>query len=56
VSELADFVKRGASVARWHFAHLERGTMTLHLSPPADVEAVLALLARTPGTRADVRV
>jgi hypothetical protein len=30
--------------------------MTLHLTTPADVEAVLGLLGRTPGARADVRV
>jgi hypothetical protein len=56
VVEPAGFFKRGASAAQWHVAHPERGKMTLHLTTPADVEAVLRLLARTPGVQADVRV
>jgi hypothetical protein len=56
VVEPAGFFKRGASAAQWNFVHPERGKMTLHLTTPADVEAVLGLLARTPGARADVRV
>ena len=56
VVEPAGFFKRGAAAAQWQFTHPERGKMALHLSTPADVEALLGLLARAPGVRADVRL
>lgn len=52
----AGFFKRGASAAQWQFMHPERGKTALQLSTPADVEAVLGLLARTPGSLADIQV
>jgi hypothetical protein len=54
--EPAGFFKRGASAAQWQFTHPERGKVALNLSTPADVEAVLGLLARAPAARADVQV